>query len=42
MLGAIVNMHVANELATEAVLGKHTLHNFDKQGVITGFEMLVE
>ncbi len=42
MLGTIVNVHVANDLAAETIFGKHTFYNLDEQGVVTGLDVLVE
>lgn len=42
MLRAVIYMHVLDDASSQTVFGKHTLHNLYKQGVITGFEMLVE
>lgn len=42
MVGTIVDMEVLDELASEAVLGKHSLHYMEVEGVHTRFEVLVE
>ncbi len=41
MLCTVVNVHVADNAATETVFGEHTFHNLDEQGVVAGFEVLV-
>ena len=41
MVGTIINVHVVDDCTTETIFGKHTLNNLDKEGVITGFYMLV-
>lgn len=41
MLSTGVDVHVADDVATKASLGKHTFHNFDEQGVVAGFDVLV-
>jgi hypothetical protein len=42
MLRTIVNVHVVDEFATKTVLGKHTFHNAEEQGVHAGFYVFVE
>ena len=42
MLGTIVDVHVFDKTATDAVLGEHTFHNTDEEGMHAGFEVLVE
>ncbi len=42
VLRAVVNVHVVDELTAEAVFRKHAFHHLDKEGVITGFAVLVE
>ena len=33
MLRAIVNVHILDDGAAKTILGEHTLHNLDKQGL---------
>ncbi len=42
MLGAVVNVYVGQELAAEAVLGKHTFDCAQEQRILAGFDVLVE
>ncbi len=42
MARTVVDVHVLDESASDAVLGKHALHHFDEQGVDAGLEVLVE
>ncbi len=42
MVGAVVDVHVLDEAASEAVFGEHTFHNLDEEGVHTGLDVLVE
>lgn len=42
MLGAVVYVQVVDELAADAVFGEHAFHHLDEQGVVAGFDVLVE
>ena len=42
MLGAIVDVHVADDGTAKTVLGKHAFHYLGEQGIVTGLEVLVE
>lgn len=42
MVGAVVDVHVLDDAASETVFGKHTFHHTDKEGVHAGFDVLVE
>lgn len=42
MICTIVNVHVLNKATTKAVLGKHSLHHLNIQGMIARFEVFVE
>lgn len=42
VLSAVVNVHIADELATKTILGEHAFHHTHEQGVHTGFDVLVE
>lgn len=41
MLGAVVNMNVAEEFAAETVLGEHAFEHTQEQGVLAGLDVLV-
>ena len=42
VVGTIVNVHVFNDGTAHAVFGKHTFHHFCEEGVVAGFDVLVE
>ncbi len=42
MIRAVVDVHVRDDAASEAVFRKHALHHMDVQGVVSGLEVLVE
>lgn len=42
MVGAVVDVEVLEKLTSETVLGEHTLHYAEVEGVHTRFEVLVE
>ena len=42
MVGTIVHVHVLNQATAKTILGKHNLHNFGEEGVVVGFNVLVE
>lgn len=42
MVGTIVNVHVFDEATTQTVLGEHTLHNANEEGMDSGLDVLVE
>lgn len=42
VLRSEIYMHVLDDAATKTVLGKHTLHYLDEQGVVAGLDVLVE
>lgn len=42
MVGTIVHVHVLDQHTAHAVLGKHTLHDLDEEGVHAGLDVLVE
>ena len=42
VLGTVVDVHVLDETASQTVLGQHTLHNVNVQGVHAFFDVLVE
>ena len=41
VLRSEIYMHVLDDAATKTVLGKHTLHYLDEQGVVAGLDVLV-
>lgn len=42
MVGTIVHVHVFDNATAQTVFGEHALHHLDIEGVITGFDVLVE
>ena len=42
MLGAVVDVEVVDEFASETVFGEHAFHNAKEQGVLACLDVLVE
>lgn len=42
VVGTIVNVHVFNDGTAHAVFGEHTFHHFGEEGMVAGFDVLVQ